>query len=181
MNMNRVITKLHERENMNIGKKILVGYALMLLLMLFAVVTGFYGIRTIHSTYNRFTTVEAELVNGADDLRFEVRDQTANLRGLLLFPEQEQHFLDKLQADYNQFDTTIEKMQNLVITDEGLQMVNNLAELQSKYKQEHAEIIALIKLSENFPVIEAIYIGLVLNQTKKVVMKYSLYFHTSVC
>jgi methyl-accepting chemotaxis protein len=132
-------------ENMTIGKKIFGGYALVLLLMVIAVATGFYGITTTQSVYNRFTTVEERLIDGANELRFEVRDQTAHLRGLLLFPDAEKYYQDKLQEDYNQFDATIEKMRNLVITDEGRRMVDNLADLQLKYKQEHDKIIALLK------------------------------------
>ncbi len=130
---------------MTIGKKIMGGYALVLLLMVIAVATGFYGIRTTQSVYKRFTTVEERLVDGANELRFEVRDQTAHLRGLLLFHDAEKYYLDKLQEDYNQFDAAIEKMRNLAITDEGRRMVDNLTELQLKYKQEQDKIIALLK------------------------------------
>jgi methyl-accepting chemotaxis protein len=130
---------------MTISKRIIWGYAAVLVMMAIAVAVGFYGIRTTQSVYNRFTTVEERLVDEANELRFEVRDQTAHLRGFLLFPDEKKYFLDKLQEDYNQFDAAIEKMRNLVITEEGRRMVDDLAELQLKYKQEQNTVIALIQ------------------------------------
>src|SRR4030043_932133 len=141
-------------KNMTIGKKIIGGYAIVLVLMVIAVAPGFYGVRTTRSVYNRFTTVEERLIDGANELRFEVRDQTAHLRGLLLFHDSGKYFLDKLQEDYNQFDADIEKMRNLVITDEGRRMADRLAGLQLKFKEGQDKIIALVKKGKNTEAME---------------------------
>jgi methyl-accepting chemotaxis protein len=130
---------------MTIGKKITVGFTVVLVLMTIAVVTGFYTIRKTQSNYTTYLDVYQKLVDYANEIRFEIRDEIAHLRGLLLIPDEERNFLEKLREDFQQIKTTKEEFRKLVITDQGRRMVDDIYAIQTKHQQAQEKIIALIQ------------------------------------
>lgn len=128
---------------MSIGKKIIGGYAVILALMLIAVITGFYLLKTIQSSYNEFLDVDEELIKDSKELRFEVRDQIAHYRALLLYPEEEKVYLDDLQEDFRQSDAILKRMQSNLRKEEihegqieeRLSLLDEISNLQVKHKQ----------------------------------------------
>jgi methyl-accepting chemotaxis protein len=130
---------------MTINRKIIGGYVLILVMMAIVVALTFYSLSTIQSSYDRFIDVHEKLAHHANDLRFELRDQIAHLRGLLLFPDEKKRFLENLQEDYKQVNAIIEEMRRLVITEEGRRMVDDIAALQVKTKQVQEKVISLVQ------------------------------------
>ncbi|MDP1952826.1 MAG: MCP four helix bundle domain-containing protein, partial [Betaproteobacteria bacterium] len=128
---------------MTIGRKIIGGYAIMLALL--ALVTGiaFYALDRVQATYDRFIDVNERLVDGANELRFELRDQIAHYRAILLYPDLQKKYWEDLQADHRQFKEAIEKMRRLVVTGEGLDKVNEIAALQAKHEQAQERVVEL--------------------------------------
>ncbi|MDP1535168.1 MAG: MCP four helix bundle domain-containing protein, partial [Rubrivivax sp.] len=128
---------------MTIGRKIIGGYAFMLALL--ALVTGiaFYALDRVQATYDRFIDVNERLVDGANELRFELRDQIAHYRAILLYPDLQKKDWEDLQADHRQFKEAIEKMRRLVVTGEGLDKVNEIAALQAKHEQAQERVVEL--------------------------------------
>jgi CHASE3 domain sensor protein len=130
---------------MTIGRRIMWGYVAVLVLLAVAVAIGFYSVTHIQTVYSRFIDVYQRLIDGANELRFEVRNQTSYQRGLLLFPDDQKYFLDSLQKSYKEFDVIIEKMRKLVITDEGRHMVDDIAALHVTFEKEQQQTIALVQ------------------------------------
>ena len=142
---------------MTIGRKIVGGYAIVLVLL--ALVTGlaFYSLDRIRTTYNQFLDVREPLANSANDLRFELRDQIAHYRGLLLYPELHKRYRDELQGDYRLFLDAVEKMRRLATTAEGLKLINEIAALQAR----HAEWqMRAVELAEQGNRAEALALGI---------------------
>jgi len=128
---------------MAIGRKIIAGYAGVLALLLVAAGTGFYALVRMQNAYTEFMDVRERLVTDADELRFEVRDQIAHYRGLLLYPDKQEAYWAELQEDQRQFDETMQRMRLQAPTDVGLAMLEEIANLQAKHKGGQEKVIAL--------------------------------------
>ncbi|MFZ2301675.1 MAG: methyl-accepting chemotaxis protein [Gallionella sp.] len=128
---------------MTIGRKLIGGY--MLVLALLALVTGiaFYSLEKTQAAYDRFLDVNERLVDGANELRFELRNQTAHYRAILLYPDLQKKYWDDLQKDHRQFAAIIEKMRRLVLSSEGLGILNEIAAMQAKNEQMQEQVVSL--------------------------------------
>ena len=120
---------------MTIGKKLIGGYAVVLALL--ALVTGiaFYSLEKTQTAYDRFLDVNESLVSGSNELRYELRNQTAHYRATLLYPDMQKKYWDDLQNDHRQFAGIIEKMRRLVFTSEGSDMLNKKKNQKNKKKK----------------------------------------------
>ncbi|TAN51600.1 MAG: chemotaxis protein, partial [Methylococcaceae bacterium] len=88
---------------MTIGKKLIGGYVIVLALLALVAAISFYSLNRLQTTYDRFIDVNERLVNGADELRFGIRDQIAHFRGMLLYPDLAKRFMADLQDDHREF------------------------------------------------------------------------------
>src|SRR4030042_393831 len=157
-------------KNMTIGKKIIGGYVVMIALLVIVTVIAFYSLRSVQGTYNRFINVNERLIDGANELRFEVRDQIAHYRAYLLYPDEQKKYWSQLQEDHSTFNAIIERMQKLVLTDEGRKMLDEIAALQVQHEQAQEKITALVQKGKRA---EALALGIreVLPLTYKIIDK----------
>lgn len=130
---------------MTIGKKIVGGYVMMIALLIIVTVVAFFSLRLIQGTYSQFIDVNERLIEGANELRFEVRDQIAHYRAILLYPDEQKKYVDELREDYKMFDAVVEEMRKRVITDEGPRMLDEIADIQVKHEQAQEKVVALAK------------------------------------
>jgi len=130
---------------MTIGKKIVGGYAVVLVILIIVMSTAFYALSTIERAYTEFLDVETKAILGATELKLEVRDQTAQYRGLLLYADEQSRFLNDLRESFRQFDVLVETMRNLSRFEEGRRLVEEIADIQRKYKEAQEGGIALIQ------------------------------------
>jgi methyl-accepting chemotaxis protein len=128
---------------MTIGKRIIGGYAVVLALLVISIAIGFYTINFIQDTYREFIDVRQRLVDGANEIRFELRDQIAHYRAFLLYPDEQKRYWDNLQEDHRQFGEIIERMRKVVLTDEGGAMLNEIANLQVKHEEAQEKVTAM--------------------------------------
>ncbi len=128
---------------MTISKKIIGGYAIVLAVLVIVLSVGLVSISRMQATYDHFLDVNERLVNGADQLSFELRDQVGHYRAILLYPDQQKKYLEELQNDHRQFTESIEKMRRLVVSAEGLDMLNEIAALQEKHGQGQERAVEL--------------------------------------
>lgn len=130
---------------MTIGKKIFSGYLVVLGMLIMAIGVAFYSLKASEDSYEHFLDVEERLIDASDEIRFEVRNQTAHFRGLLLYPEKQEEFLKKLNEDYQSFDWMLENAQKLVVTEAGAAMLMEVKKLFLQYKQVQEEAINLAR------------------------------------
>lgn len=128
---------------MTIGRKLIGGYAIVLALLVLVTGIAFYSLEKTQATYNSFLDVNERLVDGSNELRFELRGQTAHYRAILLYPDLQKKYWDDLQNAYRQFAATIEKMRRLVLSAEGLDMLNEIAAIQAQHEQGQERVVNL--------------------------------------
>ena len=128
---------------MDIGKKILGGYLTVLVMLVIITGVAFYSLNIIQDSYSEFIDVRERQVDATNELRFEVRDQVAHYRAILLYPDKQQEYLDDLQEDYRQFDEIMAEMRNRGLTDEEVIILNDIENLRIKHEQAQQKVIAL--------------------------------------
>lgn len=130
---------------MTISKKILGGYAIILTILAIAVLIFVVSISKIQTTYDHFLDVNVPLVDGANELRFQLRNQTAHFRAVLLAQDEAEHkeYYDKLQNDQHNFVRVSEEMLKLVITVEGANMLREIVTMQKSNEQEQEKVFTL--------------------------------------
>jgi len=82
---------------MTIGRKNNRGYALVLALLVLVTGVAFYALEQTQADYDRFLDVNERLVDGSNELRFQLRSQVGHYRGILLYPDMDKKFLEDLQ------------------------------------------------------------------------------------
>jgi CHASE3 domain sensor protein len=97
-------------EAVSVGTKIISGYAIVLALMLIAVGTGFYSMTMLQDKYSEFITVDEAMIDDIMELKYEDRDQITHLRGLIVYPEEKNRYINDLNGDSKAIDTYIEEI-----------------------------------------------------------------------
>lgn len=130
---------------MTIGKKIIGGYAVLLMILMIVTATAFYSLNVTRESYTEFIDVEKEAILAATALQLEARDQSAQYRGLLLFPEDQSRFLNELRESARQFDALIEKLRKLSLSEDGRRIIEEIAEIQKKYTEAQERGVTLVQ------------------------------------
>ncbi|MHB1188356.1 methyl-accepting chemotaxis protein [Thiobacillus sp.] len=130
---------------MTIGKKIIGGYVVVLGLLAIVMFVAFYSLDRVQATYDGFIDVDEQLVKGADRLRFELNDQVANYRGILLYPDRRKIHMEDLQANRRRFGEIVATMRRLVRSTEGRGMLDEIAAMQAKNEQAQDGVIELAR------------------------------------
>lgn len=130
---------------MNIGKKIIGGYVVVLALLAIVAGVAFYSLKATESTYATFLDEDTQTIIVVTELRGEARDQVAQYRGLLLSPEQRSRLVKELRESHHQFDALLDKVRSLSRSDVGIRLVVEIADAQKKYKEGQEEGVRLIE------------------------------------
>ena len=130
---------------MTISRKIIGGYAAILAILMLVAMSAFYALDMVQKRYGEFIDIKEQLVDGANELRVAVGDQTQHYRGLLLFPDQQQRFLGNLQEDSSHFATVLEKMKSFVAARQEYVGLDEIAKLQAETEQKLGTAIALVQ------------------------------------
>ncbi|MCG7849657.1 MAG: methyl-accepting chemotaxis protein [ANME-2 cluster archaeon] len=139
---------------MDIGKKILGGYLIVLVMLVIITGVAFYSLNITQDTYSEFIDVRERQVDSSNELRFEVRDQVAHYRAILLYSDKQQEYLDDLQEDYRQFDEIMDEMRNRVLTEEEVIILNDIENLRVKHEQAQQKVIALAQQGNHTEALE---------------------------
>jgi len=132
---------------MTIGRKIIGGYAVVMVLLLIAVTTGYYTINLIQDKYNGFIDVDDKQIEDVNNLELIVESEIADYRGFLLNPDSQKEYLDGSQVQYRLFDETAGRLRASILSHgnsgEQLSMLDDIISLQNQYKQAQEKIITV--------------------------------------
>jgi methyl-accepting chemotaxis protein len=137
------VIQILKEQAMTISKKIIGGYAIVLAVLAIVMLVALVSINRMQATYDHFLNVDERLVDGANELRFGLSDQVGHYRAILLYPDRQKQYWDELQDAHRRFAETIEKMRLLVISAEGLDMLNEIASVQAKHEQGQERVVDL--------------------------------------
>ena len=130
---------------MTIGKTIIGGYAVVLTLLAIVAIVAFYSLKAIERAYAGFLDVDTRAIIGATELGQEARDQVAQYRGLLLYPDQHSRLVNDLRESHRQFDALLDKVRSLSRSEAGTRLVDEIADAQKQYKESQEYGIRLIE------------------------------------
>ena len=130
---------------MGIGKRIIGGYALILALLAAVAAFGFYALRAVEGSYDALLQVNVQAIIGATELKQEARDQVAQYRGLLLYPEQRSRLLADLRESHRQFDALLEKLRGLSRAEAERRLLDEIVATQKQYKESQERGIQLME------------------------------------
>ncbi|MGH8762583.1 MAG: MCP four helix bundle domain-containing protein, partial [Nitrosospira sp.] len=128
---------------MTISRKIIGGYAVILVLLALVTSVSFYAINQTQTAYNHFLNVDERLLESANELRSVTFAQQTYVRGILLYPKLLKLNQSLLQTNDRQFRQIFEKMRSLIENSEELDLVNEMASLQEQLKQAEHNTIRL--------------------------------------
>lgn len=134
---------------MTIGRKIFTGYSLVLGLLLLITIVAAYSLNNMRETYDRFIDVNERLADAADEVGLRVRDQVANFRGAVLYPEFRSEYTSQLRLARAGFDETIAEMSDLVTSAEERAIVEDLVAGQEALARSQEETLQLIDAGES--------------------------------
>lgn len=132
---------------MNIGKKIIGGYVVAMVLLLIAVTTGYYAVNLVQDKYSGFIDVEGRQIDDVKALELIVESEISDYRGFLLNPDNRKEYLDGLQGQYRLFDETALRLRTSVLSHgdygEQVRILDDIISLQNTYRQEQEKIISV--------------------------------------
>ena len=88
---------------MTIGKRIIGGYLFALAFLAIVMATGYYSLTAVRQTYDEFLDKDTQLILGAVELKLEARDEAAQVRGLLLYPQERERLTSELRTSQKDF------------------------------------------------------------------------------
>jgi methyl-accepting chemotaxis protein len=130
---------------MTVGKKILGGYAVILLALAIVVTVAIYALKATEAAYTSFLEVESPALVLATELGRELRDQSAQYRGLLLYPDQQARLLMDLRNSHRQVDELLQKLRALAQAQAGMRLLDEISALQRAFKTHQEQGITLLQ------------------------------------
>jgi methyl-accepting chemotaxis protein len=134
---------------MTIGKKIIVGYAVVLALLVLVAAVAFYSLKATEREYTGFLDVDAQSVVRATQLGQEARDQVAQYRGLLLYPDQFARLLGELRDSHRRLDSLLNDMRSLSRAESGRRLIDEIVAAQDQYKKSQERGIELMEQGQH--------------------------------
>ncbi|HWP60195.1 MAG TPA: MCP four helix bundle domain-containing protein, partial [Candidatus Acidoferrales bacterium] len=130
---------------MTVGKKITGGYLVLIALLIVVTGASFYVFKALDQAYTDFLDVETQAILFATELKLEARDQAAQFRGLLLFPENRDRLVKELRDSHRQFELLIGKLGPLSRSEGLRRILEEIAATQKKYTAGQEQGIALLQ------------------------------------
>ena len=130
---------------MTIGRKIIGGYALVLVLLILMTGVTFYSLKSVEATYAGFLDDNTRAMLAAERLAQEGRDEVAQYRGLLLYPSEHDRLLDDLRESSQRIEMLIEEVRSLSVLDEGKRRLAAIEAAQSALRARQEEGIRLLE------------------------------------
>ncbi len=130
---------------MTVGRKILGGYAIVLIALVLVVVVAVYALKATETAYSSFLEVESTALVLATELGREARDQTAQYRALLLYPAQFAERLVELRNSHRRVDELLQKLRALPQSEGGSRLLDQITDLQRAVKTHQEQGIALLQ------------------------------------
>lgn len=130
---------------MTVGRKIMGGYLLLLVLLIIVEVLGAIGLRVVDSKYSHFLDVDEKLVDAGNMLMYETASQPRYFRAYLLYPDMRDEYQQKLEDTFESFDAIVDEAKAMAHTQEEVSILNEIADLGLEYRSELEGLIDLVQ------------------------------------
>lgn len=130
---------------MTIGKKLIWGYLVVLALLVTVTAVAMYSLSRVQDTYSRVIDVNAQLVEQANALGLQVREQVIQYRGVLLYKNLRMSYLEQMTASRHSFAAAMQRMNELASTSEERAALADMAVLERRMREAQDRGIALVR------------------------------------
>ena len=139
---------------MKIGSKLMVSFSLILALTLVVGTLGWYQLTSVNQSYERMLGDRVQKILWVKDLKYLAADQTKYVRGYLITGDTAQ--MEAYSQDRVVFAETWEKLHNMLESEQGIALSNQLRDQEEQYATVVNEITGYKKAGN-----DAMYIKLV--------------------
>jgi methyl-accepting chemotaxis protein len=127
-----------------ISRKIIGGYAVVLVLLAFVTAVAYYSLQSNRESYTGFLDVQMQTVLGAERLLREARDQVAQYRGLLLYPAEQSRYLTELKDSHREIERLLVTLRSFPLSQTGSSLLNQIEAVQRNVRERQEEGIRLV-------------------------------------
>lgn len=117
---------------MTIGKKLQIGYGVVLLLLVVVTAVGIYGLRYTQVAYEALVDENTQIVDRSNRLGRAVRDQIASFRGYLLYAEDREALEEEIRASHIAARATIRAMQAALPASSSTTLLDEIMQLEEQ-------------------------------------------------
>jgi len=128
-----------------IGKKLLWGYLVVLALLVIVTAVAMVSLARVQDTYSRIMDVNAELIEQAQTLGFEVREQVNQYRGALLYEDLRTTYLERMTDSRQSFAAALRVMNGLASLQDERAALAELTALERRLREAQDRGIALAR------------------------------------
>ncbi|HXG57447.1 MAG TPA: methyl-accepting chemotaxis protein [Thermoanaerobaculia bacterium] len=130
---------------MTIGKRILGGYLVLLALLVLVAAVALRSLQSSEKAYEAFLDEETQAVLAATRLLVEARDQIAQFRGVLLYPDEQERLTADLRSSHREVETLLGKVRGFSHSDEEAALVERITATQKRIVETQEQGLALVK------------------------------------
>ncbi len=129
---------------MSIGRKILLGYAFILALLLIVIAVAIYALQHSQNTYGSLVDVNAQIVDRANAMARSTREQVAHYRGAVIYPDQRTDFIEQLRTSRTTFEAALETLRTLTPDANSHARLAEIAELYQRFTATQERALRLL-------------------------------------
>ncbi|MEX2542358.1 MAG: methyl-accepting chemotaxis protein [Trueperaceae bacterium] len=133
---------------MTIGRKMYIGYGLILALLLVITAVGMSSLTRLPVFYDENIEVNERLADEADAIGLRVRDQVVHFRGAVLYPQYRDEYLNLLQQARDDFNAIVTGLGERVEAAEDRLLLESLVEGQDDLAETQDRILDLVAAEE---------------------------------
>ncbi len=144
---------------MNISKKIVIGYAVVLVLLIIGVATGYYTLRMVNDDYSRTINKETPEYKDFDNLQHVLMNELADYRAIFVYPDDKEKYIQNLKQYDVDYSTTVERLNNAFLSEEDQSELNGLKEIEASKINYEEKLDNVITIVEGGNLTEALSVG----------------------
>lgn len=132
---------------LKVGAKILLGYAIVLVLLGIVAYLGYSGLNTVDGEYSDVVDKRIPVTVGILNIKALINEQTTNVRGFMLYRNQES--LDNLSKLTEEIIKEQKSLEKALTTEQGRKLLARVEEANNKYDANADRIIQLYKAGKD--------------------------------
>ncbi len=143
------VPKPRRGKDMNISKKIIVGYAVVLTLLVIAVVTGYYIFQAVNDNYSRTINKEQPEIHNLDHLKLLLMQEITDYRAIFMYPDDKEKYIQNIKMYDTEYAAIMENLSKSILSEayykeeqSGLKEIENL---KSSYDEKLANALAIVQ------------------------------------
>lgn len=130
---------------MTIGKKLLWGYAFVLMLLIAVTTMAIYSLQSNQTSYDVLVDVNARIVDRVNAMGRSAREQVSHYRGIVIYRDNREALTEQLQISRSKFHVALEDMDKLISAAEDRAMLKEIREVYDRFEDAQNQALELME------------------------------------